>query len=166
MDDANFTARPPATPPDPSGMRKLNDRATRIFMTLVHGVRVGDARKLDNARGRFMAVSVDFIVGEELRGTSGPSWALYAVAHNYLANGDLIPDPDVEFYVVDDPTRPGARAVYPIAIDHGPLGYHRYAQLERSGQLSPVLTRGQDDLARFCDAWMRNIASQQGLEVG
>ena len=166
MDDTNFTAPRPAIPPDRSGMRRLNDRATRIFMTLVDGLRVGDARKLDNARGTFMAVSVDFIVGEELRGASGPSsWALYAVAHNYLANGDLIPDPDVEFYVVDDPVRPGARAVYPIAIDHGPLGYHRYAQLERSGQLSPVLARGQDDLARFCDAWMRNIASQQGLEV-
>ena len=45
------------------------------------------------------------------------------------------------------------------------LGYHRYAQLERSGQLSPTLARGQEDLARFCDAWMRNIAAQQGLEV-
>ena len=97
MDDTNFTAPPPAAPtPDGTGMRKLNERATKIFMTLVEGLRVGDARKLDNARGAFMAVSVDFLVGEELRTPSGPAWALYAIAHNYLANGDLIPDPDVE----------------------------------------------------------------------
>ena len=94
MDDTNFTAPPPAAPtPDNAGMRKLNDRPTKTFMTLVDGLSVGDARKLDNARGAFMAVSVDFLVGEELGTPSGPPWALYAVAHNYLANGDLIPDP-------------------------------------------------------------------------
>lgn len=167
MDDTNFTAPPPAArTPDGAGMRKLNDRATRIFMTLVEGLRVGDARKLDNARGAFMAVSVDFLVGEELRTASGRPWALYAIAHNYLANGDLIPDPDVEFYVVDDPDRPAEKAVYPIAIDHGPLGYHRYADLGRTGQLANVRPPGQADLARFCDVWMKNIAAQQRLEVG
>jgi hypothetical protein len=159
MADTNFTASPPNRP----AAQPLNDRATRIFMTLVDGLRVGDARKLDNAQGTFMAVSVDFLVGEEVHTPSGPPWALYAVAHYYRANGDLIPDPDVEFYVVDDPARPGAKAVYPIAIDHGPLGYHRYAELEGAGQISRVLARGQADLARFCDVWMRNIAAQQGL---
>ena len=166
MDDTNFTAPPPAAPtPDGAGMRKLNDRATKIFMTLVEGLRVGDARKLDNARGAFMAVSVDFLVGEELRPASGPPWALYAIAHNYLANGDLIPDPDVEFYVVDDLDRPAEKAVYPIAIDHGPLGYHRYADLGRTGRLANMRPQGQADLARFCDVWMKNIAAQQRLEV-
>lgn len=166
MDDTNFTAPPPAAPtPDGAGMRKLNERATKIFMTLVDGLHVGDARKLDNAKGAFMAVSVDFLVGEERRTTSGPLWGLYAVSHHYLANGDLIPDPDVELYVVDDPQRPGEKAVYPIAIDHGPLGYHRYADLGRTGQLANFRGRGQPDLARFCDVWMKNIAAQQRLEV-
>lgn len=166
MDDTTFTAPPPAAPtPNDAGMRKLNDRATKIFMTLVEGLRVGDARKLDNAKGTFMAVSVDFLVGEEHRTASSPAWALYAVAHNYLANGDLIPDPDVEFYVVDDPDGPAEKAVYPIAIDHGPLGYHRYADLVRTGQLSNVRPQGQGELATFCDVWMKNIAAQQRLEV-
>ena len=164
MDDRNFTTSPHAPPPQQgAGMQKLNDRATRIFMTLVEGLRVGDAKKLDDAPGAFMAVSVDFLVGEELRTVSGPPWALYAVAHYYRANGDLIPDPDVEFYVVDDPALPGVKAVYPIAIDHGPLGYHRYAELDGAGHLSRMVPRGQADLARFCDVWMKNIAAQQGL---
>lgn len=117
MGNTNFTAPPPGTPPDRSEMRRLNDRTTRIFMTLVQGLRVGDARKLDNVRGTFMAVSVDFNVGDDFRGASGPSsWALYAVAHNRLANGDLIPFacvPRVATEVVRASLRPGGSCQSP-----------------------------------------------------
>jgi hypothetical protein len=78
-------------------------------------------------------------------------------------NGDLVPDPDVEFYVVDDPARPGAKAIYPTAIDHGALGYHRHVHFDSAGQPARVASRGQASLAVFCDGWMQNIASQQGL---
>jgi hypothetical protein len=104
MDDTNFPASPPAAPgPNDIGLRELDERAAKIFMNLVAGLSVGDAKKLDNEHGTFMAVSIDFLMGAG----GGRSWALYAIAHRYLANGDLIPDPDVEFYVVDDPTQPG-----------------------------------------------------------
>jgi hypothetical protein len=165
MDDTDLTQSPPAAATPGAGLRKLNERATKIFVTLVEGLRVGDARKLDNARGAFMAVSVDFLVGEDRGTTTAPPWGLYAVAHNHLSNGDLVPDPDVEFYVVDDPERPDGKSVYPIAIDHGPLGYHRYADLARTGRLGNVRPQGQADLARFCDVWMTNIAAQQQLTV-
>ncbi len=160
--DTNFTAPPPAaTGPNDVGMRKLDERATRIFMTLVEGLGVGDAKRLDNAPGAFMAVSVDFLMGR----SGGRSWALYAIAHRYLTNGDLVPDPDVELYVVDDPGQPGAKAVYPTAIDHGPLAYHRYVLVDSLGEPTLLVAHGQADLARFCDVWMRNIAAQQRLEV-
>jgi hypothetical protein len=163
MDDTTFP-RPPhaASGPDHLGLRKLDDRATKVFAALVAGLTVGDAKKLDNARGTFMAVSIDFLMGA----SASRSWGLYAIAHRYLANGDLIPDPDVEFYVVDQPSCPGVMAVYPVAIDHGPLGYHRYAAVESTGEPTLLNRRGQADLARFCNVRMRNIASQQGLEVG
>lgn len=166
MNDTTFTtpSNAPAAPHGP-GMHKLNDLATRIFMSLIGGLHVGDAKKVDNAPEAFMAVSVDFLVGEKVQTGSGAPWTLYAVAHYFRSNGDLIPDPDVEFYVTDDPARPGAKAVYPTAIDHGPLGYHRYAELDGAGQISCVSRRGQADLARFCDHWMKNIAAQQRLEV-
>jgi hypothetical protein len=67
--------------------------------------------------------------------------------------------------MVDDLDRPGDNAIYPIAIDHGLLGYHRYADLGRTGELANVRPRGQADLARFCDVWMKNIAAQQRLEM-
>ena len=108
-----------------------------------------------------MAVTVDFLIGA----TTRRPWAVYAVAHRYLVNGDLIPDPDVEFYVVDDPGRPGTKAVYPIAIDHGPLGYHCYVDVDHAGRLTLSSARGQAELARFCDVWMKNIAAQQHLDL-
>ncbi len=158
----NFTAPPPAAAgTDDVGMRKLDERATRIFMTLVEGLGVGDAKKLDNAPNAFMAVSIDFLMGR----SGGRFWALYAIAHRYLANGDLVPDPDVEFYVVDDPARPDAKAIYPTAVDHGPLAYHRYVVVDSLGQPTQLVADGQAELARFCDVWMRNIAAQQRLEV-
>lgn len=160
MNDANSTTSR-LTGPNDLGMRKLGERATRIFTMLVDGLGVGDAKRLDNAPGAFMAVTVDFLIGAS---TSRP-WAVYAIAHRYLANGDLVPDPDVEFYVVDDPGRPGAKTVYPIAIDHGPLGYHCYVDVDSAGQLTLSTARGQADLARFCDVWMKNIAAQQRLGV-
>jgi Domain of unknown function (DUF6908) len=141
-------------------MRKLGAKATNIFNTLVDGLLVGHARKLDNAPGTFMAVSIDCLMGDRAPSRSG---SLYAIAHRYEANGDLVPDPDVEFYVVDDVDAPGGKAVYPAAIDHGPLGYYRYIHFDSVSQPVRVAPRGQAELARFCDVWLRNIAFQQGL---
>jgi hypothetical protein len=138
-------------------MRPLNRTAARVFSSLIEGLAAGDAKRIDNASGAFMAVSIDCLVG----GPKGPS--LYAVAHRYELNGDLVPDPDVEFYVVDDPQCPGARAIYPTAIDHGALGYYRHVHLDGSLQPVRVASKGQAALARFCDEWMSNIAAQQRL---
>ena len=160
MSDAKSTTPQPTAPND-LGMSKLGERATTIFAMLVDGLGVGDAKKLDNAPGAFMAVTVDFLIGA----SASRPWAVYAIAHRYLANGDLVPDPDVEFYVVDDPRQPGSKAVYPIAIDHGLLGYHCYLDVDSAGQLTLLNARGQEDLTRFCDVWMKNIADQQRLEV-
>jgi hypothetical protein len=157
MNDSKLT---PPTSPVPHlhhAARKLGKAATRIFMSLVDGLLVGNATKLDNAPGAFMAVSVDCLQGDPRSG------CLYAVAHRYEVNGDLVPDPDVEFYVVADPLQPGTKAIYPTAIDHGALGYYRYVHFDSDGQPARIAGRGQADLARFCDGWMTNIASQQGL---
>jgi len=110
-----------------------------------------------------MAVSVDYLMGDRMRPGGERCGSLYAVAHRYEANGDLVPDPDVEFYVVDDITEPGRKAVYPTAIDHGPMGYHRRVEFDDAGYPARFSRRGQADLASFCNLWMRNIAAQQGL---
>jgi hypothetical protein len=137
-------------------MRALGAKATKVFMALIDGLLAGDARKLDNSPGVFMAVSIDYLF-------QGAHGSLYAAAHRYEANGDLVPDPDVEFYVLDAPDPRAGKVVYPTAIDHGPLGYYRFVHFDSVGQPAPVAPRGQAELARFCDVWMRNISIQQGL---
>jgi hypothetical protein len=144
-------------------MRRLNSAATKIFMALVDGIPLGGGRKLDNARGSFMAVSIDHLQSDHGSPNAARRGSLYAIAHRYEVNGDLVPDPDVEFYVIDDTAVPGSAAVYPTTIDHGPFGYHRHVHFDSDGQPVRVARRGQADLAEFCDLWMRNIAAQQGL---
>jgi hypothetical protein len=157
MNDSDFSPPTSTTPRSRyCVMKKLGKAATKVFLALIHELRAGDARKIDNARGTFMAVSVDHL-GRSRGGV------LYAVAHRYEANGDLVPDPDVEFLVADDPELPGVKAVYPTAIDHGPLGYYRQVHFDSTGQPVRVAARGQAALTRFCDEWMRNIAAQQQL---
>lgn len=158
MKAPDLTSTTPTLPDLPhAAMKKLGRTATKVFLALIADIAVGDAKKLDNAGGAFMAVSVDHL-GRDSRGG-----ALYAVAHRYQVNGDLVPDPDVEFYVVDDPTQPGTKAIYPTAIDHGPLGYYRHVHFDSAGQPARIASRGQAALATFCDGWMRNLAAQQGL---
>ena len=146
-------AGPVSGPP----LRRLGSRATRVFRALVDGLTAGAARRVDNAAGTFMSVSVDCLAADDRGG------ALYALAHRYEVNGDLVSDPDVEFYVVADDEQSGGRAVYPTAVDHGSLGYRRYVDFDAAGRPATADRRGQADLARFCDGWMRNIAAQQRL---
>ena len=83
-----------------------------------------------------------------------PEDRLYAIAHRYEVNGDLVPDPDVEFYVVEDPSAPLGKAVYPTAIDHGPLRYHRYVDVDtdsRPTRFARARPRGSRDLLRYVD---------------
>jgi len=146
-----------------AAMRRLSPFATKVFVTLVDGLAAGEARKLDHAPGAFMAVSVDCLSLIRRIAGDGPGGAVYAIAHRYEVNGDLVPDPDVEFYVTDDSDDPSGKAVYPTAIDHGPMGYHRHVELDAAGHPKRFARRGQADLAKFCEAWMRNIARQQRL---
>ena len=147
-------------------MNKLNKAATKIFLELIDGLLTGEGRKIDHAPGAFMAVSVDFLIGDRMGPNGARCGSLYAIAHRYEVNGDLVPDPDVEFYVVDDMIEPGQKSVYPTAIDHGPMGYQRHVEFDGAGHPVRFSQRGQADLARFCNLWMKNIAAQQGLHQG
>lgn len=123
-------------------MKTLNKTATKVFESLIAGLAVGQARKFDNAPGAFMAVSVDRL-----------SENLYAVAHRKEVNGDLVSDPDVEFYVAGG-------MVAPTAIDQS-FGYRREVIFGEGGKITGYRPRGQADLTSFCNLWMRNIKAQQ-----
>ena len=133
-------------------MKHINDKSEAIFRKLTEGlVKVGDHRKIDNAPGAFMAVSVE-IIG---RSGLGP---LVSVAHYYEQNGDLMRDPDVVFLIGAD------RHVYPISFRQDNLGIYLEAAYVEDG-VWKVRVKMQADLCSFCNMWMRNIDDQQQLGV-
>jgi hypothetical protein len=133
-------------------VKSLNGRATKIFKTLVRGLEPGAARYVDNAKGTFMRVAIDCL-----------AQGLFAVAHRFEQNGDLCPDPDVEFYVSP------SGDVFPTAIDQFAAPYKRYVEVVEGGGTWrwTGAERGQADLVEFCNMWMKNIEDQQRLaELG
>lgn len=135
-------------------MKTMNKTATKTLLALIDGLVPGQARKLDNAPGAFMPVSVDVLA------ENGPT-KLVAVAHRREQNGDLVADPDVEFLVVQ---MNGEAFVSPTAIDHG-FRYDRAATLGADLRVTEYRPRSQADLTSFCNTWMRNIKAQQEVRA-
>lgn len=142
-------------------MKKINATATAIFLRLIDGLEPGRARQFNNAPGAYMAVSVDCLAQRPHPVVPGCTIGLYAVAHRYKSNGDLVADPDVEFLVFKYPS--GDTEVYPTSIDHG-LGYRRYVICDENHLPQREHRKLQTDLATFCGTWMSNIRSQQGIK--
>jgi hypothetical protein len=67
------------------------------------------------------------------------------VAHTFMQNGDVVPDPDMEFAV-------SAAGWAPVAIQHSTGAFHRTP----SGP-------AQADLANFAELWARNLEAQGWL---
>ena len=135
-------------------MRCLTKRAERIFRQLVAGLTdAGEARRIDNAGAGYMAVSID-VLSVDRHTVAGREWyeMIVAVAHNYVQEGDVMADPDVEFLVTP-------AGVAPLSFQQDPGIYRRWAWKDKGGWR--YNKRGQADLAVFCSQWMQNIKDQQ-----
>lgn len=89
---------------------------------------------------------------------------LVSVAHYYEQNGDLVADPDAVFYTgINDPLT-GTPLWVPMELTQSFGGFRRYVRIERtaSGAEQLVCTNlaSQQDLARFCNVWAKNIRQQ------
>ena len=133
-------------------MKAINAKAQTILNTLTCDLGPENThRKIDNGGTAFMAVSVDFLFECE-------AGKVFAFAHNFEQNGDLIPDPDVEILV----SAVDGRA-YPTAIQYATGTYNRVVFLE-DGKIDRFAPRGQRDLATFVGTWFENIRRQQGIK--
>jgi hypothetical protein len=137
-------------------MRTISQTAAAVLDHLTEGLTnpceadEGSSRKIENSGGTFMAVNVCRL-GENL----------FAVAHYYEQNGDLVPDPMMEFVKVGD-------SWYPVAIEH--CGFRREAcelklNDEGSFEVKAFRPRELKDQCSFVTTWMRNIKGQQKLKV-
>ncbi len=126
-------------------MRALGKKHAAIMDTLTAGLDDDRRcrRKIDNRKGTYMPVVIEKV---------GPR--RYSVAHYYEQNGDLVPDPDLEFVKNDGKW-------YPVAITQW-CGYRSAAETDENGQIvahSPQIYR---DILEFARIMLVNIKEQQG----
>lgn len=137
----------------PNGMtiplKPASKSAAKVLDTLVAGLtEPGQARKVDNTGGAFMPVHVE-CVGRNEHGI------VFAVAHYFEQNGDLIADPEME--ILRDET--GAWLPMSIVMARG----GKRALVIAEGGTVRVNEREYHSQLRFLSIWMKNIKSQQRL---
>lgn len=123
--------------------------ASAVLDELTDGLDVGDSRKVDRALG-FMPVHVECLQQTSL----GP---LFSIAHYFEMAGDLVADPDVVFLHRADgswaPTSFRTSIAFRVAVH-----FHDDGVVE-------VDERGQRELVRFANHWMKNVSEQQGIKI-
>lgn len=128
-------------------IKQLNKSASATFKTLVDGLAVGESRTIDNAPGAFMAVHVSRLTEHT-----------YSIAHYYNQNGDLVADPEMEFFVNFE------GSVLPTASTACGFGAIRGLWIV-DGAPARFRPGVQSDLANFANMWMKNIRDQQGIKL-
>ena len=95
-----------------------------------------------------MPVHVDRL-GETPHGT------MFAIAHNYVQNGDVMADPDMQFLKND-------QGVFPMTYQQDGLAFFQVGLSIRDGKLM-IARKAQASMTRFANTWMPNIKEQQDL---
>jgi len=128
-------------------LKHLNPHAQAVFDHLTKDLDVGGARKIDNAKGAFIAASIERLTERH-----------YSIAHYYEQNSDLMKDPEMTFFKSED------GKVYPCTFQQDNLAIYRIGlDITEEGDIEHENAREQADEAAFANGWMRNIAEQQEL---
>jgi hypothetical protein len=136
-------------------MKKLNKTAAIIFNHLVAMLGEQDHIKVDNSNGTFMPVSFDFLHDTKFVDNDAK---VFAMAHYFEQNGDLVPDPDMTFIqLVNLP-----EIIYPASITTQ-FG-HRQSIWKGNG-VWKINRKEQADQTIFANQWLLNIKDQQQLQI-
>lgn len=129
--------------------RNLNRRATTVFFRILEYLKETDHVKIDNSNNTFMPVIAERLYTGDVMHRSG---TVYSLSHYYEQNGDLIPDPDMTFFVCDQ-----SRKIYPVTYQDS-FVYNEgiYSEGEKW-----YIKRVQHHITTFANHWMNNIFYQQ-----
>jgi hypothetical protein len=134
---------------------QLDKKATQAFLKLVK-LLPGELQhiKIDNTEETFMPVSFEFLFNVQF----GPVQAkVYALAHFYKQNGDLVPDPDMQFMQFQ---QKGEDVILPMTYQDA----MRFDEcLFQENIKWKVLKKKMHSMVSFANIWLKNIEDQQGL---
>lgn len=134
-------------------MESLNKTATKTFLKMLSMMTPGvPSLTINHAAGSFMAVHLELISDGVTLITNG---SIYSLAHYYLQNGDLVPDPDMTFFVSVN------REVI-IPLSYRDSFGTREAIYKNNGQWYINKATAADHRS-FASLWLRNIKFQQSL---
>jgi hypothetical protein len=125
-------------------MNPISKANQRIFDHLVADLPVGEARTINNAPGVFMPLHVERLTESR-----------YSLAHYFEQNGDLVADPDGEFYRAD------SGRVFPSALQLCTGHYTRALEFGGDDELKGYRPRALRELNAFARVWLQNIKRQQ-----
>ena len=126
--------------------KHLSKSASKTLDAILTGLyQPGDARKIDNANGSFMAVNAECI-GD----------CRFSVSHTYIQNGDVMTDPEMTFFLAEDGN------YYPMTFEMSGLAYRVGIEFGDDSSILRWSPRENRDQVSFASTWLANIKSQQG----
>ncbi|MBT2561329.1 hypothetical protein J7E50_10845 [Pedobacter sp. ISL-68] len=143
-------------------MKFLNLKATIVFTQLVDTLKEGQYRKILNEP--YMPLTIEK-VGERINTPWGLA-SLYSFCHYYEQNGDLMQDPEMCFFMLDN--REGFSAdfakvlIAPYIFRQANLAIYEESVLMESDSLTKFHRPMQKGHTDFANQWLANI-QQQGF---
>lgn len=138
--------------------KKLNRRATTIFGYLLNLLGEQNSVIVDNTGKTFMPVHFEKLYNTVMMGYSG---TVYSMTHYYEQGGDLIPDPDMSFFVVKWQISESENLlyIYPMTYQDSYI----FQETLYSLNSKTMMNRQQHDITTFANKWLNNIYYQQKL---
>jgi hypothetical protein len=135
-------------------MKNLSKKAATVFNAMIKLMGENDHLKIDNTNGTFMPVVIEKL--GEITLYNIPM-ERYSVAHYFEQNGDLVPDPDMTFFVV----KANPEMIFPASFQNQMTYMESILQDEsKNWRFRKAI---QKDQATFANMWMGNIKIQQNL---
>lgn len=100
--------------------------------------------------GAFMDLNLDFLISDE-------KGLVISMAHNFIQNGDVMADPDMEIRIVR-----GTQMVEALSYRQDALGINKHVYNENETQFDPQLKK---ELNEFLNKWLNNLI-RQGFSGG
>ena len=135
-------------------MKYLSKEATKVMDKLTEGLDEENGyRKIDNS-DTYMAVNVDRVAEMD-------AGVIFAVAHNFIQEGDVMAGPDMGFLKATDPH--GTNLYFPTHYQLDSLSLYQEGAVFEDGKLKGIYRRMQAEHTTFANMWMKNIKVQQKL---